>query len=250
MSFILNYEKSSTEDLLAAYQEMSDYKAFDALVLKYSYLVSSICRYYVDNKSENLEDLFQVGCLGLIRAIKKFDINKGLSFTTYAVPNISGEIKKYFRDKSRLMKLSRETYENGKRIELVIDEYVEEHSRFPSIQEIAQIINVHPSTIRETIFANGASWNVVSLDTVPTGEDSREFYETLGVIEQGFIEVEKKILLKKLFAVLDPRESYVVHQVFFEGLSQSVVAKSLGISQIKVSQLQRRAIEKMQKACT
>lgn len=232
--------------LLSAYCEHGDTQARDELITRYLPLVYGVSRRYCQ-RGEQLEDLVQVGCIGLIKAIDRFDLTRGVALSTYATPNIIGEIKRYFRDKGWAVKVPRGLLELNMRLEQVTGPLAGYNHRSPSIIELAEAVESTPEEVMEAMEA-GRSRNSLSLDhSLSHGDDDDERLplETIGNHEDGFEKAEHRLLLEPGFARLNTRERTILHQRFFEGLTQSQIAANIGVSQMHVSRLIRRALAKV-----
>ena len=209
-------------------------------------LVRSLARRYA-SRGEHFDDLVQVGAIGLIKAIDRFDLSRGVELTTYATPNIVGEIKRYFRDKGWSVRVPRGLQELNIRLNKVIDELVPKLQRSPTINELAEAANATPEEVLEALETSQA-YNSVSLQASPNGESGEEdagLIDYLGGEEEAYDTMEDRTTLAPGFAKLDKRERYILHLRFFEGLTQSQIAERVGISQMHVSRLIRRSLEKL-----
>ncbi|MBE0428333.1 MAG: SigB/SigF/SigG family RNA polymerase sigma factor [Thermoleophilia bacterium] len=238
--------QKNEKDLLHAYCEHGSTKARDELITRYLPLVYGVSRRY-SQRGEQLEDLVQVGCIGLIKAIDRFDLSRGVALSTYATPNIIGEIKRYFRDKGWAVKVPRGLLELNMRLEQVSGSLAGSVHRSPSIEELADAVDATPEEVMEAIEA-GRSRNSLSLDhSLSRGDDDddRLPLDTIGNFEDGFETAEHRLILEPGFARLSNRERTILHQRFFEGLTQSQIAANIGVSQMHVSRLIRRALAKV-----
>jgi len=208
--------------LLRRYHLYGDRKAREQLITMYLPLVRSLARRYA-SRGEHFDDLVQVGAIGLIKAIDRFDLDRGVELTTYATPNIVGEIKRYFRDKGWSVRVPRGLQELNIRLNKVIDELVPKLQRSPTIAELAEAANATPEEVLEALETSQA-YNSVSLQAAPGGEDGDEdagLIDYLGVEEEAYDITEDRTTLAPGFAKLDKRERYILHLRFFEGLTQS-----------------------------
>ena len=232
--------------LLRRYHLHGDRRARDQLITMYLPLVRSLARRY-SSRGEHFDDLVQVGSIGLIKAIDRFDLTRGVELTTYATPNIIGEIKRYFRDKGWSVRVPRGLQELNIRLNKVIDELVPKLQRSPTINEIAEAAGATPEEVLEALETSQA-YNSVSLQASPNGEsgdDETGLIDYMGTEEEAYDTMEDRTMLAPGFAKLDARERYILHLRFFEGLTQSQIAARVGISQMHVSRLIRRALEKL-----
>lgn len=231
-------------ELLRDYCMFGDSMAREELITRYLPLVYGISRRYCQ-RGEQLDDLVQVGCIGLIKAIDRFDLNRGVALSTYATPNIIGEIKRYFRDKGWSVKVPRGLLELNMQIEHVSGSLAGSIRRTPTIRELAEAVDASTEEVIEAMEA-GRSRNSLSLDHSLGGgdEDERVPMEMLGKDEAGFESADQRIFLEPGLARLTPRERSILHQRFFQGLTQSQIAANIGVSQMHVSRLIRRALLK------
>ena len=221
-------------------------EARQKLIAMYLPLVRSLARRYA-SRGEHFDDLVQVGAIGLIKAIDRFDLERKVELTTYATPNIVGEIKRYFRDKGWSVRVPRGLQELNIRLNKVIDELVPKLQRSPTISELAEAANATPEEVLEALETSQA-YNSVSLQASPNGEGGEEdagLIDYLGGEEEAYDTMEDRTTLAPGFAKLDKRERYILHLRFFEGLTQSQIAERVGISQMHVSRLIRRSLEKL-----
>jgi len=192
---------------------------------------------------EPLDDLIQVGCVGLIKAVDRFDISRELRFSTFAVPTILGEIKRHFRDRAWSVRVSRGIQERNARIGREVDRLSSRLGRSPTVEELAEATE---STVEQVLEAlQGAQ----AYATVPLeqslGEDG-ELLDWLGGEDPGYDQAEERLVLARGLEVLPARERQIVTLRFFEGLTQREIADRVGVSQMHVSRLLRRAISRMQ----
>jgi RNA polymerase sigma-B factor len=230
--------------LLRRYHLYGDRRAREQLITMYLPLVRSLARRYA-SRGEHFDDLVQVGAIGLIKAIDRFDLSRGVELTTYATPNIVGEIKRYFRDKGWSVRVPRGLQELNIRLNKVIDELVPKLQRSPTINELAEAASATPEEVLEALETSQA-YNSVSLQASPNGESGEEdagLIDYLGGEEGAYDIMEDRTTLAPGFAKLDKRERYILHLRFFEGLTQSQIAERVGISQMHVSRLIRRSLE-------
>lgn len=216
-------------------------QARDELIIGNLRLVLSVIQRF-SSRGENLDDLFQVGCIGLIKAIDNFDINQNVRFSTYAVPMIIGEIRRYLRDYNpiRVSRSMRDTAYHAMKIK---DRIMNETQREPSIEEIAKELGVKKSTV---VIALEAIVEPVSLYE-PVYFDAGETIYVMDQIGDNNSDVNwiDEILLKKAINDLGEREKLILSLRFMNGLTQTEVAKEVGISQAQVSRLEKGALEKI-----
>ena len=232
-------------DLLRRYHDGGDLEARERLIEQYLPLVRSLARRYA-NRGEQLEDLVQVGCIGLIKAIDRFDVDRGVELTTYATPNIIGEIKRHFRDKGWSVRVPRGLQELNVQISKLIEQLTVQLGRSPTIPELAEAAGVEEEAVLEAL-ESGRAYSSVSLSTGASSDEDGELdpLESLGTEEHEYEVSEDRAVLAPGFKVLDQRERRILHLRFFRGLTQSQIAEQIGISQMHVSRLIRRSLEKI-----
>jgi RNA polymerase sigma-B factor len=232
--------------LLRAYHEQGDLAARDQLIEQYMSLVRSLARRYA-YRGEQLDDLVQIGAIGLIKAIDRFDVDRGVELTTYATPNIIGEIKRHFRDKGWAVRVPRGLQELAVQLNRLIEQLTVQLSRSPTIAEIAKEAGVEEEQVLEAL-ESARAYSTVSLSSGGGGGDEDgdlDPLETIGTEEHQYAVSEDRAVLEPGFKVLDERERRIIQLRFFEGLTQSQIAAQVGISQMHVSRLIRRALEKI-----
>src|ERR687895_949654 len=232
-------------ELLRRYHEEGDLQAREQLIEQYMSLVRSLARRY-SYRGEQLDDLVQIGAIGLIKAIDRFDVNRGVELTTYATPNIIGEIKRHFRDKGWSVRVPRGLQELNVKLSRLIEELTVQLERSPTIAELAKAAGVEEEEGLEAL-ETGQAYATLSLSAPATGDEGDDLdpLESLGEVEHEYEVSEDRAVLAPGLAALDERERRILHLRFFEGLTQSQIAQQVGISQMHVSRLIRRALEKI-----
>jgi RNA polymerase sigma-B factor len=231
--------------LLRRYHEDGDLQAREQLIEQYMSLVRSLARRY-SYRGEPLEDLVQIGAIGLIKAIDRFDLERGVELTTYATPNIIGEIKRHFRDKGWSVRVPRGLQELNVQLSRLMEQLTVQLSRSPTIPELAKAAGVEEEEVLEAL-ESGRAYTSLSLSAGGGGGDDDELdpLESLGTEEHQYEVSEDRAVLAPGFRVLDQRERKILQLRFFEGLTQSQIAQQVGISQMHVSRLIRRSLEKI-----
>ena len=235
----------SDKILLRRYHDEGDLGAREQLIEQYMSLVRSLARRY-SYRGEQLEDLVQIGAIGLIKAIDRFDLNRGVELTTYATPNIIGEIKRHFRDKGWSVRVPRGLQELNVQLSRLVEQLTVQLSRSPTITELAKAAGVEEEEVLEAL-ESGRAYSSLSLSSGGGMEDGEELdpLESIGTEEHQYDVSEDRAVLAPGFRVLDERERMILHLRFFEGLTQSQIAQQVGISQMHVSRLIRRSLEKI-----
>jgi RNA polymerase sigma-B factor len=230
--------------LLRRYHEEGDLQAREQLIEQYMSLVRSLARRY-SYRGEQLDDLVQIGSIGLIKAIDRFDLERGVELTTYATPNIIGEIKRHFRDRGWAVRVPRGLQELNVQLSKIVEQLTVQLSRSPTIPELAKASGVEEEQVLEAI-ESGRAYTSLSLSVGGGGDDDElDPLDSLGTVEHGYEVSEDRAALAPGFKALDPRERMILQLRFFDGLTQSQIAQQVGISQMHVSRLIRRSLEKI-----
>ena len=237
--------QKSDKALLRRYHEEGDLAAREQLIEQYMSLVRSLARRY-SYRGEQFEDLVQIGAIGLIKAIDRFDIDRGVELTTYATPNIIGEIKRHFRDKGWSVRVPRGLQELNVQLSRLVEQLTVQLARSPTIPELAKAAGVEEEEVLEAL-ESGRAYTSLSLSVGGGGGDDDDLdpLESLGTEEHQYELSEDRAVLAPGFKVLDDRERTILQLRFFEGLTQSQIAQQVGISQMHVSRLIRRSLEKI-----
>ena len=210
----------------------------------YRSLVYFLARKF-QNRGEPLDDIVQVGYLGLIKAIERFDPDLGFEFTTFATLTVAGEIKRHFRDKGTAIRFPRRLQELYQQVMRVNEDLKKELGRTPRVAEIAERLKVSEEEVLEAMEMSPAH-APLSLNApvgADSGDDGRSLFESLGNADPNLDRVEMRDVLDRAMEHLTPRERAIMAMRFYEQMSQSEIAKKLGISQMHVSRLQRAALE-------
>ena len=228
---------SSTEELIRRAQS-GDTSAMEILVEENNGLIWSVVRRYYGRGVEP-DDLYQLGCLGFLKAIRGFDFSYGTCFSTYAVPKIAGEIRRFLRDDGTV-KVSRSLKEQASAIRAVRNQLTTALGRDPTIAEISRQTGFSPEEIAMAETATAATESIQR----ETGEEGFSLENVLTDTESEEIMVEK-IALRQAISALPEREATVIKLRFFHGLTQQRVARVLGVSQVQVSRIEKKAIQRL-----
>jgi RNA polymerase sporulation-specific sigma factor len=222
--------------------QAGDATARDTLVNANLRLVWSVVQRFI-NRGYEPDDLFQIGCIGLLKAVDKFDLNYEVKFSTYAVPMIIGEIQRFLRDDGSI-KVSRSLKETGNRIRRVKDDLAKVLGRSPTMNEIAQELGITPeevvlaheasrtpTSIHETVFENDGD-PITLMDQIADDQEEKWF---------------SKIAIKEVIGKLNEREQLIVYLRYYKDQTQSEVADRLGISQVQVSRLEKKILQQIKK---
>ena len=226
-----------TEELIAKSQA-GDKEAGELLITENSGLIWSVARRFIGRGTES-EDLYQLGCLGFLKAVEGFDLNFGTQFSTYAVPKIAGEIRRFLRDDGAI-KVSRSIKEQSAAIKITRNHLTSALGREPTVQEISRQIGLSPE---EIALAETATASTESIQR-ETGEEGFSLEDVLTDTESEEKLVEK-ISLRQAIEKLPDRERMVVQLRYFHGLTQDRVSKVLDVSQVQVSRIEKKALQQL-----
>ncbi len=234
-------DRAGSWALLSEYHRHGDFEARDQLIRQYLPLVRRLARNHA-GRGEQIEDLVQVGSIGLINAIDRFELDRGVDLSAYAIPSIVGEIKRHLRDRTWPIRVPRRLQELNAALRGSASELAAKLERPPTVAEIACQAGVGQDEALEALAAV-RSHQPVSLSAGTNGEGGE--LDASAAIDYGYEAGEDRALLVKGFRALDKRERRILHLAFFQGMSQAQIALEVGISQIHVSRLTRRALEKL-----
>ena len=244
-----DYLDVDTKELFIIYSKQKNNKEIrNILIERHLYLDNLLWKEYI-NKGVEFEDIYQVASLALIYAIERYDINKGYEFSSFATPTIVGEIKKYFRDKVWTLRVPRRVQELSKKIsEAKI--FLQQHNKEnPKVKDIANYLNCTEEQVLEVMEAS-YGYQPISLDSSSNDDiDDKDILliDKIGQDEQSFYNIEQKDFFDKFDKSLNELESKIFKDRFFLNKTQAVIAKELDISQMTVSRLEKKIIEKLKK---
>lgn len=229
------------KELFARYKETGDPAVRNEIVEKYLYIASVIAKKFVGRGVE-YDDLFQVAALALVKGVDRFDETKGLQFSTFITPTITGEIKNYFRDRSRLVHLPRKVSELRVNIKRASEEILAETGRKPTAKELSARLGVSEEEIVRAAEAGG----VVSLDRpVESEEEGMSYYDVIPAEDDAFEKIENRDAIRAALGELSQKERELVVLRFQKELSQTETARRMGVSQMYVSRMERKILDKL-----
>ena len=241
----LAWDKARTRELFSLYKDKGDEAARDELIMSHLNLVRFLASKF-KNRGEPLDDLIQVGTIGLIKAIDRFDPSRGLEFTTYATPTILGEIKRHFRDKGWSIRVPRRLQELSAKVNQATDDLTKELQRSPSTEEVAAKLGVSVDEVLEAMESSGAYSSVPLEAGSSDEEDGPAIIDHYASVDENLAASDDRMVIEDTIRDFSPREREVIRMRFVEGLTQVEIAKRLGVSQVQVSRLLRRTLKKVQ----
>lgn len=234
---------TSSEQLFDAYVVSRDIETRNILIERYLYIAEIAAKKFV-GRGVDYEDLLQVASLALVKAIDRFDPHRGIKFSSYATPSLIGEIKNYFRDSSRVMRLPRRDTEQLKRINLFTQDYMTRNGRAPSPKQIADAVETSVERVLEILEMKQAD-NMLSLDGTLEAGDNCSLNNVLGREDESFERIENHDFIRYCMKLLDPTEKTIIEQRYIENKTQKQVADILDVSQMQVSRMERKILNKL-----
>jgi RNA polymerase sigma-B factor len=233
---------SDVDARFAEYRRTRDRALRNELVQDHMRLAEFLARRFA-NRGEPLDDLRQVALIGLVKAVERFEPDRGLQFSSFATPTIQGELKRHFRDKGWAVRVPRRVQELHLELDRTISTLSQELGRPPTPHEIAQRAGVDEEEVLESMEASSL-YRLPSLDSGrPDDDGGGSPSERIGGFDLELDAVENRVAVGELLSVLPAREQKIVYLRFFEGLTQSEIAEQIGISQMHVSRLLVRSLE-------
>jgi RNA polymerase sigma-B factor len=238
----LKWDKKRTAELFHRCRASNDAAARDELITMYLNLVQYLASRF-RYRGEPIDDLVQVGTIGLIKAVDRFDTGRGLEFTTYATPTIIGEIKRHFRDKTWTMRVPRGLQELSVALNRAVDALTRQWQRSPTIPEIAEHLGVSPEDVLQAMEAS-AAYRPIPLESGPEADEGGSFnlMDVIGENDPLIAAVEHRQTLDAALKGVSPLEQRALYLRFFEGATQSEIAQELGVSQMQISRMLRKTI--------
>jgi RNA polymerase sigma-B factor len=242
-------ERAEERELFERFLRDGDARAREQLVERFLPLARQLARRY-QRADEPLDDLVQVASLGLVKAIDRFDADRQVVFSSYAVPTILGELKRHFRDRTWSVRVPRDLQELALRVDRTVTSLSLDLRRAPSVIELAEAVNSSEEQVLEALEAAGA-YRAASLDSLRRFEDEDggdTLADSLGDEEGGFELAEHRATLEPLLQTISARERTVLALRFHEDLTQAEIGARIGVSQMQVSRLIRRALARLRAA--
>lgn len=240
-----NHQQMETPELLRRWRRDGDAAAREAVVERFLPLARQLARRY-QRANEPFDDLVQVASMGLVKAVDRFDTERGVAFSSYAVPTVLGELKRYFRDVGWAAHVPRGMQERVMRVEQASRTLRGRDGRSPSVAQVAESAGLELEEVLEAMQASHA-YEAVSLEggRESDSEGSDSYAERLGEEDERFELIEYGAVISSTLKALSPRDRLVMHLRFVEDMTQSEIAERIGVSQMQVSRLIRRALERL-----
>jgi len=231
--------------LFEKYKKEKDPAVRNEIVSRYLYLAEILSKKFI-NRGVDYDDIYQVACLALINAVERFDTKAEVKFVSFATPTIIGEIKRYFRDKASVIRIPRRIYEVYQKVNQAREYLTQLNGRSPRVDEIASYLNLSEESVLEIV----ESWNVYkiqSFDQTVYEEDDLELYETIGEDDETFERINNRDFLEKSLKYFDDTEKKFIRLRFFENKTQKQIAAQFNVSQMYISRLEKKTLDKFRK---
>jgi RNA polymerase sigma-B factor len=237
------------DERFARYRRTGDRRLRDELVEEHAPLAHFLASRFA-NRGEQRDDLVQVALVGLFKAVERFDPGRGLQFSTFATPTILGELKRHFRDRGWAVRVPRRVQELHLQLGRIVSALGQEEGRSPTPAEVAERAGVSEEAVLEAMEA-GSLYRLVSLDgSVTPDDEGGELASCLGDDDPEFERIEHRSEIDELLEALPARERRIVELRFFESMTQSEIAERVGVSQMHVSRLLTRSLERLRAEAT
>lgn len=240
-----NQNEVSDNLLFTQYRESKDINIRNEIVSRYIYLAEILAKKFI-NRGVEYDDLYQVACMALINAVERYDVNANVKFVSFATPTIIGEIKRYFRDKASVIRVPRRIYEVYQKVNQTRELLMQKNGRVPRVDEIADHLNLSEETILEII----ESWNVYkiqSFDQAIYDDDDLELHEAIGEDDESFEKINNRDFLEKSLEHFSDTEKKFIKLRYFENRTQKEIAADFNVSQMYISRLERKTLEKFRR---
>jgi RNA polymerase sigma-B factor len=233
-----------TRALLDRYHRAGDRAARDEVIERFIPLARSLAARYARSR-EPLEDLVQVACVGLVKAAERFDVSRELTFATFAVPTILGELRRHFRDTGWQLHVPRGLQERALKVEQAGQELAKRLGRSPTPNDIAAATGLELEDVLEAMTASSVAVETGSLDRPPATPEDRPIAEVVGADDERFDLIDHTATIEPILRALPERERHILHMRFARDMTQAEIAEVVGVSQMQVSRLLRRSIARL-----
>ena len=233
---------SEEDQLFLLYRETKSIETRNRIVGKHMNLIDIITRKFV-NRGVEYEDLYQIASIALIKAVERFDLEKGVKFVSFATPTIVGEIKRYFRDKGSTIRIPRRIYEIYRKVNQAKEYLSQSLGRTPMVSDIAEYLKISEENVLEII----ESWNVYNMQSFEQNvysEDNLELHETIGEEDFEFEKIENRDFIEKSMSKLNEAEREFITFRYMNDMTQKEIAAVMNVSQMYISRLEKKIIKK------
>lgn len=236
------YEQMTEQELFERYDQSKDEALREFILKKYLYVAEIVAKKFM-NRGVEFDDLYQVASLALVKALERFESSRGVKFISFATPTLVGEIKNYFRDKTRMIRISRRDSELIRKLEDMKEYLTAELGRSPSPEELAEKLEISVERVLELMETQSAAY-AASLDSYITINEDLKLIRLLGSTDDEYERIEDRDFLQQCISQLGDLEKRLIQERFEEGKSQREVAAALGVSQMYISRVERKILVK------
>lgn len=236
------YENMTEQEFFELYVKDRDEGLREYILKKYLYVAEIVAKKFM-NRGVEFDDLFQVASLALVKAVDRYEPGRGVKFVSFATPTLVGEIKNYFRDKTRMIRISRRDSELIRKLDDAKQSLTSQLGRSASPEEVAEMLSIPVERVLELMETQSAAY-AASLDSYITVNEDLKLIRLLGNTDDEYERIEDRDFLKKCLGQLGDIEKRLIHERFEEGKSQREVAAALGVSQMYISRVERRILVK------
>jgi RNA polymerase sigma-B factor len=230
------------DSLFESYRQTTNVDVRNEIVQKYLYLAEIISKKFL-NRGMDYEDIYQVASIALIKAVERYDTTKGVKFVSFATPTVVGEIKRFFRDKGAVIRIPRRIYEVYQKVNSAKENLSQKLQRAPKVAEIANYLNISEEQVLEIIESWNA-YNMQSFDQNVFDNDDLELHETIGSDDNTFERIENRDFIEKSLDKFNDGEKEFIKMRYFGNKTQKQIADKLGVSQMYISRLERKILER------
>ncbi|WP_094550528.1 SigB/SigF/SigG family RNA polymerase sigma factor [Petroclostridium xylanilyticum] len=245
MAVAKEIEYLTEEQMFAEYREKRDKHLRDYIINKYLYIADILTKKFL-NRGVEYDDIYQVACIGLLQAVERYDVTKGVKFSSFATPTIIGEIKRYFRDKGNIIRVPRRIYEIYQKVNQARHILSQTLGRAPKVEEIAEYLNLSEETILEIIESANIS-AVQSLEQSLYSDDETALQELVGEEDASFAKIENRDFIEKSLNHFNKAEKEFIKQRYYNKKTQKQIADLLGVSQMYISRLEKKVLDKFKR---
>lgn len=235
----------NNDELFVKYRETLDVSIRNEIVSKYLYLAEIISKKFL-NRGVDYEDILQVASIALIKAVERYSLDKGVKFVSFATPTIIGEIKRFFRDKSSVIRIPRRIYELYQKVSYARETLSQQLHKTPRVDEIAAYLNISEEAVLE-IMESWNAYNIQSFEQNVYADDDLELHETIGEEDNTFERIENRDYLEKSLEKFNDAEKEFIKFRYFGNRTQKEIADKLGVSQMYVSRLEKKVLDKFRR---
>lgn len=245
METVRDVSRMTEEEIFQEYAGTKDRGLRNQIISRYLYIAEILSKKFL-NRGVDYDDIYQVACIGLMQAVERYDIAKGIKFSSFATPTIIGEIKRYFRDKGNLIRIPRRIYEIYQKVNQAKNTLAQTLGRVPKVEEVAKYLNTSEETILEVIESANLN-SIQSLEQSIYADEDMSLEYFVGEEDNTFWQIENKDFVERSLATLNDMEKEFVRQRYYLKKTQKEIAALMSVSQMYISRLEKKVIEKFKR---